>query len=203
VATAVAMPSATGFRITEVYPFTEAARAGLKTGDVLTALNGTALDASHPQDSEDLTHQIEAMSVGDKAQFTVRRGTQTLTLPVTLEATPDAAAQAKTARSKEFEFGVRGLTLMDRIHNHWDAAQQGVLVTDVTTGGWASIAGLHPDDLLLSLSGHKVTDVASFEKTLPALVHTHPKVITVFVRRDVQTQFVFLEPDWSHLAASE
>ncbi len=203
VASAVGLPGVTGFRVSEVYPYTEAAKAGLKPGDVLTSLNGTALTASRPQDAEDLTHQIEALGVGDKAQLGVRRGADTLTIPVALEATPGAAAQAKTARSKEFEFSVRGITLMDKVTNHWDDSQQGVIVTDVTSGGWASIAGLHADDLILSINGQKVSDAASFEAVVRSVARAHPKTISVFVRRDVLTHFVFFEPDWTHPAASE
>jgi len=203
VASAVGLPGSTGFRVSEVYPYTEAAKAGLKPGDVLTALNGAALTASHPQDAQDFTHQIEALSVGDKAQLGVRRGAASLTLPVVLEGTPSAAAQAKTARSKELEFGVRGITLMDKVTNHWDDAQQGVVVTEVTSGGWAGIAGLHTDDLILSLNGQKVADTDAFTRVLSALVKSHPKTISVFVRRDTLTHFVFLAPDWSHPAATE
>ena len=203
VAEAVGLPGLTGFRVTQVYPYTQAARAGLKPGDVLTALNGDALTAARPQDAEDLTRQIEALTIGEKARFGVRRGAASLTLPVVLEATPDSAAQAKTLHSKEFEFSVRAITLMDKVHNHWDAAQKGVVVTDVTSGGWAEIAGLHPDDLILSLGGHPVAGIADMTRLLPRLVRAHPKVISVFVRRDVLTHFVFLEPDWPHVAASE
>ena len=203
VAAAMGIPDQTGFRVTEVYPYTQASRAGLKPGDVLTSLNGTVLDASRPQDAEDLEHLIEPLTVGDKAQFAVRRGAARLTIPVLLEPTPASVTQSKSSRSKEFEFTVRNITLMDKVDNHWPDTQQGVLVTEVTSGGWAAIAGLHPDDLILSLKGRPITDVASFDRILPALVQSHPKVISVFVRRDALTHFVFLEPDWSRLAASE
>ena len=201
VAQALGMADQTGFRVTEVYPYTEAGKAGLKPGDVLTTFNGVALEASRPQDAEDLTHQIEALNVGDKATLGVRRGSASLTIPVVLEPSPASAAQAKTSRSKDLEFSVRNITLMDKADNHWAEDQQGILVTEVTSGGWASIAGLHVDDLILSLNGRKVTDVGSFEQVLPALVRTQPKVITVFVRRDALTHFVFLEPVWPHSVA--
>ncbi len=203
VAGALGMGGQTGFRVTEVYPYTEASRAGLKPGDIITALNGTALEASHAQDAEDLAHAVEALGVGDKAQLGLRRGAVKSVLAVVLERTPDSVAQAKTSRSKELEFTVRNITLMDKADNHWPENQQGVLVTEVTSGGWASIGGLHTDDLILSLNGRKVTDVASFERALPTLAHARPKVVSVFVRRDALTHFVFIEPDWSRLAASQ
>ena len=203
VAEALGLAGQTGFRVTEVYPYTEASRAGLKPGDILTALNGTALDAAHAQDAEDLTHAVEALSVGEKVQLGLRRGAAKSVLPVTLERTPDSVVQAKTSRAKDLEFTVRGITLMDKADNHWPENQQGVLVTEVTSGGWASIGGLHTDDLILSLNGRKITDTASFERVLAALGRAKPKVVSLFVRRDALTHFVFLEPDWSRLAASE
>lgn len=203
VADALGMTGQTGFRVTEVYPYTQASRAGLKPGDIITALNGTPLESSHAQDAEDLAHGVEALSVGDKAQLGLRRGADKSTLAVVLERTPDSAVQAKTSRSKGLEFTTRSITLMDKANNHWSESQQGVLVTEVTSGGWASIAGLHTDDLILSLNGRKMEDVASFERALAALAHARPKVVSVFVRRDAFTHFVFIEPDWSRLAASE
>jgi serine protease Do len=203
VAGALGMAGQTGFRVTEVYPYTEASRAGLKPGDIITALNGAALEASHAQDAEDLAHGVEALAVGDKAQLGLRRGAVKSALAVVLERTPDSVAQAKTARSKELEFTVRNITLMDKANSHWPESQQGVLVTEVTAGGWASIAGLHTGDLILSLNGQKVEDVASYERVLSALVRARPKVVSVFVRRDALTHFVFIEPDWSRLADSE
>src|SRR5581483_6940619 len=51
IAKAMQIPDAKGFRITEVYPYTEASKAGLQPGDVITTLNGDKLDASRPQDA--------------------------------------------------------------------------------------------------------------------------------------------------------
>ena len=111
--------------------------------------------------------------------------------------------QAKTSRSQELEFAVRSITLMDKADNHWPEDQGGVLVTEVTSGGWAGIAGLHTDDLILSLNGRQAKDVASFERVLSALARARPKVVSVFVRRDALTHFVFIEPDWSRPAVSD
>src|SRR5205085_4289137 len=61
VATAIGQKDLKGFRVTQVYPGTEAAKAGLKVGDVLSALNGKALNASRIQDAEVLKRLIEAM----------------------------------------------------------------------------------------------------------------------------------------------
>jgi len=193
----------TGFRITEVYPWTEASKAGLRPGDVITAIGDNKLDASRPQDALDLKHAIEDLDVGSTAQFHILRDTKSVTVPVKLEPSPTAATDAKTSKQKEFEFGVREITLTDKAENHWSKNQTGLLVTDVTAGSWAHIGGLRPDDLIVSINGTKVTSVDGFEALMKSILKSKPKDITIFVKRDYLTQFVFIEPDWSKLVESE
>lgn len=196
-------PNTKGFLITQVYPWTEASKAGLQPGDVITALNGSALDASRPQDAEDLHHAIEDLIIGDKAQLTVLHNGSSKTLAVTLERTPTSIEQAKNARQKEFEFTVREVNLMDRAEHHWSRGQQGLLVTEATTGGWANVAGLHIDDLIVSINNHPIADIDTFNRVMQNLLKARPKILQIFVRRDYLTHFIFIEPDWSKLAASQ
>ena len=202
VAAALHLPDTKGFRITEVLPLTEASKAGLLPGDIITALNKTALNAFRPQDSEDLRHAIEDMSVGEKAELTLLRKGKTLPVSVVLEGEPKSTEQAKRARQKEFEFAVRDIVRRDKIDQHWPADQQGVIVTEVTQGGWAGVAGMQPDDLLLAINGHSVNTVAQFEQVMKDTLAQKPKVVQIFLRRQKLTRFVFIEPDWQKLAES-
>jgi S1-C subfamily serine protease len=60
-----------------------AARAGLKDGDIIVAVDGTQLDDGHDLSSIIVTHEP-----GDTIQLSVRRGSQTLTLELTLGTMP-------------------------------------------------------------------------------------------------------------------
>jgi serine protease Do len=201
VARALKMPDTKGFRVTLVYPWTEASKAGLKTGDVITSLNGNDLDASRPQDAEDLKRAIEELTIGEKAEIGVLRSGKAEKLAVLLEAPPAASDKAKRTAQKEFEFSARDVTPMDRMTNSWPRTQQGLLVTDVTTGGWASMSGLRVDDLILSVNGLPVNNVSDFDRAMARVMKSHPKVVRVFVLRGAATHFVFIEPDWAKLSA--
>jgi S1-C subfamily serine protease len=96
---------------------------------------------------------------------------------------------------------VRDLTFLDRIDHHWRKDEPGALVSEVANGGWAQMAGLKVDDLIVDVGEAAVTDVAGFEKTMTDLVATHPAVIRLFVRRGYRTHFVFVEPQWEKVAA--
>ncbi len=199
VAAAMSMANTKGFRVTEVYPYTEAAKSGLAIGDVITAVNKTKLTATKPQDAEELRTLVEDLTIGDKADLTVLRDGKPRQIAVTLEAAPASSDQAKKARSKEFEFGVRDLTPLDRMEQHWKQDQQGVLVSDITEGGWANLSGLRSGDLVLSIAGQKIEDVAKFEQVMKKILTDKPKVIQIFVRREQRTHFIFIEPVWEKL----
>jgi serine protease Do len=188
-----------GFRVTEVYPLTEASKAGLQPGDVITAINNDKLDASRPQDAEDLRRTIEDLTIGKKADLTLLRAGKPLKISVLMEAEPEASAQAKKARQKEFEFSVRDITAMDRMEQRWIKDQKGVFVTEATTGGWANISGLEIDDLILAINGKPVPDVPGFEQTMQDILAKKPRNIQIFVQRGYRTHFVFIEPDWKKL----
>jgi serine protease Do len=202
-AKALGVPDQAGFRITEVYPWTEASKAGLKAGDIITQVNDTKLEASRPQDAEDLRHAVEDLTVGGTARIGIMRSGKAQTIPVKLEPTPTASTDTKSAKQKEFEFGVREITLTDKAENHWSKDQTGLLVTDVTAGGWAHIGGLHPDDLIVSINDTPVPTVDAFKHVMASIMKSHPKDIRLFVHRDYLTQFVFIEPDWTKLLDSE
>lgn len=68
-----------GVRVVSVEPSSGAGRAGVKAGDVITAVDGTAM-----QTSAQLRAAIDAHKPGDKVTLTLRRGTATKTLTVTL-----------------------------------------------------------------------------------------------------------------------
>lgn len=199
VAAAMNMANTKGFRVTEVYPYTEAAKAGLATGDVITAVNKTKLTATKPQDAEELRTLVEDLTIGDKADLTIVRDGKPRQIAVTLEAAPASSDQAKKARSKEFEFAVRDVTPLDRMEQHWKQDQKGVLVSEITEGGWANLSGLRSGDLLLSIVGQKIDDVVKFEQVMKKVLTDKPKVIQIFVRRDQRTHFVFIEPVWEKL----
>jgi len=195
VASALGAKDLRGFRITQVYPGTEAAKAGLKVGDVLAAMNGSALNASRIQDAEVLKRRIENMSVGEDAEFKVIREGKEQTIKVLLQETPNTAAEAKTATNAGLEFKVRSIVFSDRVENRWPVEQKGVIVTEVTRGGWASLGGLESGDLILRIQEQPVDDIPGFEALVKKLDEAKPETVSIFVRRGYRTNYVFVQQD--------
>ncbi len=199
VAESLGKPDLKGFRITEVLPWSEASKAGLRVGDIILALNGEPLQASRVQDARDLERRIEQLTIGETATLTILRGEQTLKIAVRLEPTPDSAQTSRIVRQKELEFAVRDVTPMDRMRNRWRPDQMGVIVTEVANGGWAQLGGLRLNDLILAINEQPIRDTKAFQQVMEQILKRRPPVLILFVRRDDDTHFVFLEPDWKQL----
>lgn len=68
-----------GARVTHVYPTSPAARAGFRPGDVILQVNGQKVEGS-----PDVIALVEEQEPGSRAEFTVRRGDQEITLSASL-----------------------------------------------------------------------------------------------------------------------
>src|SRR5205085_1209542 len=133
------------------------------------------------QDADDLKRAVEDMDVGATVDIGVIRNGVPKKLKVKLEGTPSSAPQAKKKKQDDFEFIVRDVTVMDRMEHHWTKGQPGVLVADVTVGGWAQMAGLRVEDLVLAIRGRNISDADSFASVMSDTMKRRPKVIDIFV----------------------
>ncbi len=78
-----------GAVVTSVESNSPAEKAGLKTGDVITAVDNVNIDANHS-----LADIIQTHKPGDKIALAVTRGSQSLTLNVDLGAAPQSSTTA-------------------------------------------------------------------------------------------------------------
>jgi membrane-associated protease RseP (regulator of RpoE activity) len=73
-----------GAQVEEVTSASPAEKAGVKVGDVITAVGGTKLDATHA-----LADLVQAKKPGDKVDLTLTRDGKEMTLSVTLGSATD------------------------------------------------------------------------------------------------------------------
>ena len=79
IADAIGLKTANGALVDEAMPGTPAAKAGLKSGDVITKLNGEEV-----KDASDLTRHVGALKPGEKVELTYLRDGAEKTADITL-----------------------------------------------------------------------------------------------------------------------
>ncbi len=179
-----------GARLTRIYPGTQAAAAGLRVGDVILALDGIPVTARRPEDAEVLARQIRQYKAGTPAAVTLWREGQKLDVPVTLEVQPIPANEMPWWEDVQLEFAVRDVAFDDRVRLQLAPEASGVLVESAVLSGWANLAGLRGDDLVLEADGKPVAVVAELRHAREEAVRQNHEWWVLLVQRRGQNLFV-------------
>jgi serine protease Do len=166
-----------GALVSQVAPGSAAARAGLKPGDVITAVDGQPV-----QVAGDVSSRVGLAHPGERMTLTLWRDKARTDLPVTLgRADPEGRSAAVAA-----DGGMLGLVVrpLQRDELRGAGLDHGLLIEQVT--GPAQLAGVEPGDVLLALNGQPVHSVEQVRLSLKG----HPKQVALLILREGQQIFV-------------
>ena len=186
----------TGFRITHVFKDSTAEAAGLQVGDLILAVDEQKMNASAPEQFEELPALIRQYNAGKTVDIEIRRDDATKTVPVELIRAPKLAREMKKYRDDDFEFTVRDITFFDKATEQWDKETEGVMVDEVQPAGWAALGQLAVGDLVRAVDGVSIQDTGAMESAMQAIRENRPKAVVFKVMRGIHTFFIELEPKW-------
>jgi len=187
-----------GVLVDTVIPNTPAAQAGLKTTDVIVALNGEGVEklATGSLTMGNFVRQIRRLPAGTKVTLSVYADQKTRDVSLTLIPMPTWPNEARQYVDRQRGFAVREKVMLDRyIIKGPTAEAEGLLVIAVGPQTQAARAGLQADDVIVSANGTEVKDVAGFKAVLDAATTaTPPAEIKLIIRRGNQGQIITLGP---------
>ncbi len=164
IAASLNMPQPTGVLVNKLSADSPAAKAGIKTGDVIVALNGHAID-----DPEAFHYRIAATSVGTDADFTIIRHGQRLQVTVPMISPPETPPRDKThltGRSPLSGATIENISPAVREEIDLRYANNGVVIMTVDEDSNAASLGLQPGDILLGINGMKFLSVSDVKSAL-------------------------------------
>jgi serine protease Do len=149
------LKSAQGAVVTQVEPNSPGAKGGLKTGDVITGMNGKAVN-----DSGELQVEVGQKQPGVTIQLEVMRDGKSITVPVTLEAMGgrDKIAEGGNAEHGKGRWGIGLADLSPDLRDQLQAPSDihGAVVDNVRPGSPADNAGLQRGDVIVEVDRHSV-----------------------------------------------
>jgi serine protease Do len=191
-------PNLKGFYITRVYPDSTAEKAGLLSGDFVTAVDGEKLSASGPEDEDELSTLIRQYDIGKKVELSVIRNKKPLKTTVELVRTPRLEREMKKYRNDDFEFTARDVCFFDAADEQWSTQQNGALVQEVKPGSWAELASLYNGDLILEVDGEPVNNVDMLRSKMEKIAAAKKTTVVMKVLRGIHTSYLQLEPNWKN-----
>ncbi|MCL2209981.1 MAG: Do family serine endopeptidase [Treponema sp.] len=148
-----------GALASQVFIGSPADNGGLKAGDFITHVNNREVRGVNQ-----LQMIVGDLKPGDRATFTVIRDKQNRDFPVRIEARTDQIA----SDNKKLWPGVSLIPLTDQIRQNLniDENVKGLFVYQLVAGSPSDIIGIKQGDLITSINGENVSDMAVFYKVL-------------------------------------
>lgn len=164
-----------GGLVADVEPDGPAAKAGLKSGDVITAVNGKKVNSAR-----DLRLMISSLHPGTKVDLDLIRNGQQQKIQATLGEAPSTAPSGEQGEGGQGRFGqgpeenaqvIEGVELSDldqstRQQLGLPGSVHGVVVTDIETSSAAYTAGLRQGDVITQINQEPVSTVAMARKAV-------------------------------------
>jgi serine protease Do len=166
IARAIGLDGPKGAMVSDVTPDSPAERAGLKSGDVITGINGKPV-----LERNQLRMDIAMMGVNTPVKLQVFRNGQTINLDARtgeMPGTPVEKARAEHGNSNGALDGVsvRSLTPDLAQRAGVDEGTSGVVVTNVDPASAAASAGLRKGDVIQEVNHSKVANPSEFASAL-------------------------------------
>ena len=174
------LSSTSGALVNSVEQGGAASRAGLKQGDVITAVNGEKIP-----DGNALRNRIAGTKPGSTVDLEIVRNGKTEIVKATLGALEPSRERASRGdqESEDPEFGPTGMTvepLTPQVARELGLSgrKEGVVVRDVDPDGAAASSGLQPGDVITQVNGEPVKTPSQLKAALAAS-HERPALLLV------------------------
>jgi Do/DeqQ family serine protease len=168
VAEALGLPVPRGALVTKVIKDGPSDKAGLKTGEVVVAVNGEEVE--HP---DALGYRLTTAGLGQTVDLTVIENGKKRDMNLKLAVAPETVPRdTRTLDGNNPLAGAIVENLSPRVATelHLPADQTGVVISDFADNAMAARAGFKPGDIIVAMNGQKVDST----KTLAAMLADDP-----------------------------
>src|SRR5207244_2527259 len=190
-AAALGLKEARGVLVSGVAPGSPAERAGIKTGDVILALNGQPVN-----DGNELRNRVAGNPPGTEVTLTIFRDGKEQQVKTTLgELMPEAARNKQSGPDRggggQLGISVQPLTPEDAARLGLPQNTKGVLVQAIDPAGPAADAGIQPGDVIVEANRQAVRTP---DELRSALRKSGSNPALLLINRGGQTIYVTVRP---------
>ena len=187
----------TGAVVNSVIEGSPAQQAGLRTGDIITHIDGVAVETEKEEDLGGFQRLVAGVEPGRKIAVRVMRKDELREFEVTIGTQPKVEpAQAES----DVGFHVQEIT-KNLARSHRLASDRGAFVHFVARGSPAAEAGLFAGDVIERIESEEVGDLEDFRRALEQVTGKNRFLITA--RRGDETKFLLVKRGAREVAPAE
>jgi Do/DeqQ family serine protease len=140
-----------------------AARGGLKTGDLIVAIDGQTVD-----DQNAFDYRFATKALGGSAQLGIVRSGKETKISVALESAPETPRDELVIKARSPFMGVKVANISPALADELrlDASAEGVIVLEVADGSLAQNLGFRPGDIIAAVNNEKIERTRDLERAV-------------------------------------
>lgn len=180
----------TGMLFDSVDVGSPAAKAGLRAGDILLAIDGAKVDGRFPEQLPGIQNLIASRPVGSTLKLSVKRGAETRDYAIVTEKLESRVGEEWAL--EKWGLSVRKVSRTYARENQLDDAT-GVVVIGVQSGFPADVAGLSRGDIIMQINQQAVTSL-DVVKAAHAAYEANPAPTLLQAQRNRRVSLYILKP---------
>jgi Do/DeqQ family serine protease len=184
IAESIGLKRPAGALVTQVTPTSPADRAGVRTGDLIVAL-----DDQHIEDANAFDYRFATKMIGGTSRIRLQRATREMIVTVALEVAPELPRDELVIEARSPFQGVKVSNLSPSLADQLrlDPGAEGVVVVEVANGSIGQ-RFFQPGDVLLTVNNQKMTRTSDLDK----LTRQQTRQWRIVIRRGGQQMSVEL-----------
>ncbi|MGJ5033948.1 MULTISPECIES: DegQ family serine endoprotease [unclassified Bradyrhizobium] len=161
IAESLGLRSPTGALVASVVANSPAAKAGIKSSDLIVSIDGQPVD-----DPNAFDYRFATRPLGGTAQIEVQRGGKPVKVAVALETAPDTGRNEMVINGRSPFQGAKVANISPAVADelHLDADTEGVVVLEPGDGTTAANVGFQKGDVIMAVNNQKIAKTADLDK---------------------------------------
>jgi S1-C subfamily serine protease len=150
-----------GALVATVIEKSPAARAGLKTGDLIVAIDGQTVD-----DQNAFDYRFATKPLGGHAQIGIVRGGKEAKVAIALETAPETPRDEIVIRARSPFMGMKVANISPALADELrlDTSAEGVVVLEVADGSLAQNLGFQKGDVIAAVNNEKIARTRDLDR---------------------------------------
>ena len=140
-----------------------AARAGLKSGDLIVGIDGQPVD-----DPNAFDYRFATKAIGGQAQLGLIRAGREMRIAITLQTAPESPRNEVLISARSPLLGAKVVNLSPAVAEELrlDATAEGVAVVDIASGSVAQSLGFQKGDVVVAVNNEQIATTADLQKAV-------------------------------------
>jgi Do/DeqQ family serine protease len=140
-----------------------AARAGLKTGDLIVSIDGQPVD-----DPNAFDYRFATKAIGGQAQLGVMRTGQETKVAIALQTAPESPRDELMVRARSPLLGAKVANLSPALAEELrlDSTSEGVAVVDIASGSVAQSLGFQKGDVVVAVNEEQIATTSDLQRVI-------------------------------------